>query len=49
MVAGTRPGPGLNRRAMSKIDDIDFFTSNDLLVDPFPYFDALRARGPVQG
>ena len=34
---------------MSKIDDIDFFTSNDLLVDPFPYFDALRARGPVQG
>jgi cytochrome P450 len=33
---------------MSDIDDIDFFTSNDLLVDPFPYFDALRAKCPVQ-
>jgi cytochrome P450 len=33
---------------MSKIEDVDFFTSNDLLVDPFPYFEALRARCPVQ-
>ena len=34
---------------MSKLEDSDFFTGNDLLADPFPYFDALRARGPVQG
>ena len=33
---------------MSDIDDIDFFTSNDLLADPFAYFDALRAKWPVR-
>lgn len=33
---------------MSSIDDIDFFTNNDLLADPFSYFDALRGECPVR-
>jgi len=33
---------------MSDIDDIDFFTGNDLLADPFPYFDAMREECPVR-
>jgi cytochrome P450 len=33
---------------MSDIEDKDFFTGNDLLADPFPYFDALRAECPVR-
>jgi cytochrome P450 len=32
---------------MSNIDKMDFFTSNDLLADPFSYFDDLRAKCPV--
>jgi cytochrome P450 len=33
---------------MSDIDDIDFFTGNELLVDPFSYFDSLREECPVR-
>jgi cytochrome P450 len=29
-------------------DTIDFFRGNELVVDPYPYFDDLRARCPVQ-
>jgi len=32
---------------MTNIEDLDFFKSNDLLADPYSYFDALRARCPV--
>lgn len=28
-------------------DSVDFFTDPDLVVDPYPYFDALRSRCPV--
>ncbi len=27
---------------------VDFFLGTELLADPYPYFDALRAQGPVQ-
>ena len=30
------------------VDAVDFFRSNELLVDPYPYFDALRAECPVR-
>jgi cytochrome P450 len=33
---------------MMNPDAIDFFTDESLLVDPHPYFDALRAGGPVR-
>ena len=29
------------------IDAADFFTSGELVLDPYPYYDALRARCPV--
>ncbi len=32
---------------MSDFDSIDFFRGNELVVDPYPYFDHLRARCPV--
>ena len=32
---------------MIDVDAADFFTSGDLVVDPYPYYDALRARCPV--
>ena len=32
---------------MSDDDDIDFFRGNELIVDPYPYFDHLRAECPV--
>ncbi len=32
---------------MSDYDDIDFFRGNELIVDPYPYFDHLRAECPV--
>jgi cytochrome P450 len=28
-------------------DDIDFFRGNELVDDPYPYFDWLRERGPI--
>ena len=31
----------------SGFDDIDFFRGNELVVDPYPYFDHLRAQCPV--
>jgi cytochrome P450 len=33
---------------MSNTDDVDFFSGSDLLADPFPYFDALRAHCPIR-
>ncbi len=33
---------------MSEFDAIDFFTGDELLVDPYPYFESLRAQCPVQ-
>jgi cytochrome P450 family 150 subfamily A5 len=32
---------------MSEFDDIDFFRGNELVVDPYPYFDYLREQCPV--
>lgn len=32
---------------MTDVDAADFFTSRDLVADPYPYYDALRARCPV--
>ena len=32
---------------MDDVDTVNFFTSRDLVVDPYPYYDALRARCPV--
>jgi cytochrome P450 len=29
------------------VDTVNFFTSGDLVADPYPYYDALRARCPV--
>jgi cytochrome P450 len=34
---------------MSNIEDLNFFSNNELLADPFSYFDALRAKCPVHG
>jgi cytochrome P450 len=33
---------------MGEFDDIDFFRGHQLVPDPYPYFDALRASCPVQ-
>ena len=33
---------------MGEFDDIDFFRGNELIADPYPYFDFLRAKCPVQ-
>src|SRR5687768_13995699 len=32
---------------MSRFDGVDFFTDPSLIDDPHPYFEHLRARGPV--
>lgn len=32
---------------MTDFDTIDFFTDQTLVPDPHPYFDHLRAKGPV--
>lgn len=32
---------------MSVLDSIDFFTDQSLIPDPYPYFEQLRAHGPV--
>lgn len=32
---------------MDDVGSVDFFTSRDLVVDPYRYYDALRARCPV--
>ena len=32
---------------VSEFDAIDFFRDDDLLVDPYPYFESLRAKCPV--
>jgi cytochrome P450 len=33
---------------MDDLDSIDFFRSNELLADPYPYFEGLRAECPVR-
>jgi hypothetical protein len=33
---------------MDDVDAIDFFRGDELLVDPFPYLEALRAECPVR-
>ena len=33
---------------MGEFDTIDFFRGDELIVDPYPYFDYLRAKCPVQ-
>ena len=33
---------------MPEFDDIDFFRGNELVADPYPYFDHLRSKCPVQ-
>ena len=33
---------------MPEYDDIDFFRGNELIADPYPYFDHLRSGCPVQ-
>ena len=33
---------------MSGLDEQDFFSGNELLADPYPYFDALRDECPVR-
>ncbi|HTU37669.1 MAG TPA: cytochrome P450 [Acidimicrobiales bacterium] len=33
---------------MGDFDDIDFFRGNELVADPYPYFDFLRGTCPVQ-
>ena len=33
---------------MKNIDDVDFFRSDELLDDPYPYFEALRTECPVR-
>lgn len=30
------------------LDQIDFFTSRSMVNDPYPYFDHLRGRCPIQ-
>ena len=33
---------------MGEFDDIDFFRGDELIADPYPYFDYLRSACPVQ-
>lgn len=33
---------------MGEFDDIDFFRGNELIADPYPYFDFMRSKCPVQ-
>ncbi|MEU5880535.1 cytochrome P450 [Spirillospora sp. NPDC047279] len=33
---------------MDDFESVDFFRGDELVADPYPYFDALRARCPVQ-
>src|SRR5215470_11495284 len=32
---------------MSDVDAIDYFRDTSLVANPYPYFDSVRARGPV--
>lgn len=33
---------------MTNFDEVDFFTDQSLIVDPYPYFDSVRAECPVR-
>ena len=39
---------GVKGALMGEFDSIDFFRGNELVVDPYPYFDHLRQTCPVQ-
>lgn len=32
---------------MTRLEDRDFFTDHEILVDPYEYFEAVRAHGPI--
>ncbi len=32
---------------LERFEKVDFFTDPSLIEDPYPYFDYLRAQGPV--
>lgn len=32
---------------MTRLEDRDFFTDHEILVDPYEYFEAIRAHGPI--
>ena len=32
---------------MDNLDEIDFFRDESMIVDPYPYFEAIRAQCPV--
>src|SRR5690606_12786227 len=36
------------RRVANNFQDLDFFLGQELVADPYPYFDALREQCPVQ-
>src|SRR5438552_2097200 len=46
IVLASGPGDSMDD-ASTDYDAIDFFRGNDLVADPYPYFDWLRAQGPV--
>ena len=33
---------------MTDFEELDFFRGDELVADPYPYFDALRERCPVR-
>ena len=33
---------------MTAFDDLDFFRGDELIADPYPYFDHLRRQCPVR-
>src|SRR6266496_5367871 len=37
-----------NGAHMNDFDSIDFFRSDEMIVDPYPYFEALRGECPVR-
>src|SRR5205807_7663821 len=45
---GAPPGHHVLRSVVSDFDATDFFTDQTLIADPYPYFDGLRERCPVQ-
>jgi cytochrome P450 family 150 subfamily A5 len=43
-----RSSQARRRLSVPEYDDIDFFRGNELIADPYPYFDHLRSGCPVQ-
>jgi cytochrome P450 len=42
-----RPERRRDRRVVTNFQDLDFFLGQELIADPYPYFDALREQCPV--